>query len=137
MILQEMKKSLQELKIFAFLRDSNIKKTKAISVMEVFTTIFLLSFQKETWFQQKSMSNKSDSFVGKDVVYRFLSCSTYNWKQFPLFLSSHLIDLCSRLTFNERVKVLVLDDTLFSKARSKSVKLLSTVFDHTTMKYVK
>ncbi|MCL1990731.1 MAG: transposase [Defluviitaleaceae bacterium] len=137
MIPQEMKKSLQELKINAFLRESNIKKAKGTTIFEVFTTIFLLSFQKETWFQQKFMSDKSDSLVGKDVVYRFLNRATYNWKKFLLLLSSHLIGLCSRLTSNERVKVLVLDDTLFSKARSKSVELLSTVFDHTTRKYVK
>jgi len=137
MIPQEMKKSLQELKIFAFLRTSNIKKVKGTTAFNVFTMIFLLSFKKETWFQQKFMSNKSDSLVGKDVVYRFLSCPTYNWKKFLLLLSSHLIALCTRLTSRERVKVLVLDDTLFSRARSKSVELLSTVFDHTTMKYVK
>ena len=132
-----MKKSLQELKIFTFLRASNIKKTKATTASQIFLTIFMLSFQKEAWFQQKFMSNKSDSLVGKDVVYRFLGCATHNWKKFLLLLSSHLVTLCSRLTSTERVKVLVLDDTLFSRARSKNVELLSTVFDHTTMKYVK
>jgi len=39
-------------KIFAFLRVSNITKVKGATAQAVFTTIFLLSFQKETWFQK-------------------------------------------------------------------------------------
>lgn len=132
-----MKMSLQELKIFTFLNASNIRKSKGVATTAVFTTIFMLGFQGETWFQQKFMSKKSDSLSGKDVVYRFLSQPTYNWKKFLLLLSSRLISMCTRLTSDKRVNVLVLDDTLFSKSRSKSVELLSTVFDHTTMKYVK
>jgi hypothetical protein len=45
--------------------------------------------------------------------------------------------MCTRLTSENRVKVLVVDDSLFSRARSKQVELLSKVFDHTTMKSVK
>jgi len=137
MIPQEMKMSLQELKIFKFLHQSNIKKDKGVCASKVFTTIFLLSFMKQTWFEQKAMSSRSDSTFGKDVVYRFLNRPTNNWRKFLLLLSSHAIGLCARLTSQNRVKVLVLDDTLYAKSRSKSVELLSTVYDHTTHKYVK
>ena len=132
----EMKASFKELKISSHIKASNMTKSKGFTALFVFTTLFLLSFKKQTWFEQTHMS-KSTISIGKDVAYRFLKNASHNWRKFQLLLASQLISLCSPLTSADRVKVLVLDDTLFSRARSKSVELLSTVFDHTTMKYVK
>ena len=133
----EMKTSFKELKFAHFLRQANISKTKGLSAWNIFVTIFMLTFQSETWFEQTTMSQKSDSRPGKDVVYRFLNKATFNWKRFLLLLSSHAVHKCEELTEHQRVKVFIVDDSLFERARSKKVELLSKVFDHTTMKFVK
>ena len=133
----EIKTSFKELKFAQFLREANMTKAKDFSALFVFITIFMLTFQKETWFEQTAMSKKADSIPGKDAIYRFLSKSTFNWRKFLLLSSSHAIQKCDKLTEELRVKVLIVDDSLFERARSKKVELLSKVFDHTTMKFVK
>jgi hypothetical protein len=53
-------------------------------------------------------------------------------------LSSLIIkDSVSILTSAERVKVLIFDDSLFSRNRSKAVELLARVFDHTEKKFMR
>ena len=40
------------------------------------------------------------------------------------------------MTSNDRVNVLIFDDSLYSRSRSKAVELLSRVHDHSTGKYI-
>lgn len=134
---KEMHVTFKELKISHFLRQACITKVKGSSALEVFIIIFMLAFHKETWFQHKVMSKKAASSIGKDVVYRFLNKTTSNWRKFLLLLSAHTISKCERLTKDDRVNVFIIDDSLFDRPRSKKVELLSRVFDHTTMKFVK
>jgi len=55
-----------------------------------------------------------------------------------ILLASRIINKCIfPLTSEKRVNVLILDDSLFSRNRSKAVELLAKVFDHVTHKYVK
>lgn len=133
----EMKPSFKELKFAQFLRQAHITKAKGFSALFVFITIFMLTFHKESWFEQTMMSKKADFLPGKDVIYRFLNQSTFNWRKFLLLSSSHAIQKCDELTEEHRIKVLIVDDSLFERARSKKVELLSKVFNHTTMKFVK
>lgn len=75
---------------------------------------------------------------GKDTVYRFLNSSRYNWRRFLLLLGCGLIESkLNPLTDEDREKVLIVDDALFSRSRSKAVELLAKVYDHTTGKYVR
>ena len=48
-----------------------------------------------------------------------------------------VIEGINKLTSDDRVSVLIVDDSLFDRSRSKKVELLSRVFDHTTRKFVK
>jgi hypothetical protein len=50
---------------------------------------------------------------------------------------THLILLIDRLTEKNRQSVLIFDDSLFSRNRSKKVELLAKVFDHTSHKFCK
>jgi hypothetical protein len=134
---KEMKPTFEELRISQILRKTGITKARGFSALNMFLTTFLLAFEKQSWFQKKEMSDKSDSTVGKDSVYRFLSHPGYNWKRFLSALSRRAVALCRRLTSDRRVTALVVDDSLFSRTRSKKVELLSKVFDHTTGKFVK
>ncbi|MDR7076061.1 hypothetical protein J2Y03_001064 [Neobacillus niacini] len=55
-----------------------------------------------------------------------------------LLLSCGLIETkVDPLTEEDRVKVLIFDDSFFSRTRSKTVELLAKVHDHTTGKYVR
>jgi len=54
-----------------------------------------------------------------------------------LLIMTRLISSVDRLTGNDRESVLIFDDSLFSRNRSKKVELLAKVFDHTTHKFFK
>ncbi|ASS89891.1 hypothetical protein AP3564_06215 [Aeribacillus pallidus] len=73
----------------------------------------------------------------KDTISRFLNSSTYAWRTFLLSLCQDLTGRIKKLTLNNRVKVFTVDDSLFSRNRSKSVELLSRVFDHTEKRFYK
>lgn len=134
---KEMQATFSELKISSHLRQANIKKSKGFSCLYLFTLIFLLTFHHRTWFQSKFCERKASDLPGKDAVYRFLSTSTYNWRRFLLSLSAYVISLCTKLTKDDRINVLIVDDSLFERTRSQKVELLSTVYDHVSHKYLK
>ncbi|WP_160318252.1 IS4 family transposase, partial [Caloramator mitchellensis] len=70
--------------------------------------------------------------------YRFLNSSKFNWRKYLLLLSSSIIkNTLTPLTSDERVNVLIVDDSMYSRNRSKSVELLAKVFDHVQRKYLK
>ena len=134
---KEMKSTFEELRINHILRKTGITKVRGFSALNMFLTTFLLAFEKQSWFEKKEMSDKADSIPGKDSVYRFLSHPSYNWKRFLSMLSCRVVGFTHRLTNARRVTALVVDDSLFSRNRSKNVEMLSKVFDHTTGKFVK
>jgi len=83
------------------------------------------------------MDEKSTLF-GKDIGYRFLNNPDSNWRLFMLKLATAIINtFLEPLTRSDRTKVLIVDDSLFSRNRSKKVELLARVFDHTQHRYVK
>jgi hypothetical protein len=79
-----------------------------------------------------NISNGShDADFSKDVVYRFLNSQFINWSTFLLNLSISIIsNRVSGLTSPERLNAIVVDDSLYSRARSKNVELLANVHDH-------
>lgn len=118
------------------LRKANINKLSGYSCFNVFKLIFLLVFQYKNLFRAHQ-SKKAGDLPGKDTVYRFLNTPTFNWRQFLLSLSSEIIRLIKPLTSDQRVTAFVIDDSVYSRNRSKSVELLAKVFDHSTHKYLK
>ena len=74
--------------------------------------------------------------MAKDTAYRFLNSVHTNWRRFLLLLSSRVIrDELEPLTGAANMKVLIADDTLYRRNRSKHAELLSRVFDHTDKRY--
>lgn len=55
----EMITAFKEPNFSRFLRQANITKAKGFSVLFIFTTIFMITFKRETWFEQTTMSKKS------------------------------------------------------------------------------
>jgi len=81
--------------------------------LELFKFIFLLVFGKKNFYQ--TLQKEDTDRPGKDTVYRFLNSSRYNWRKFLLLLSSNLIQTkINPLTKEDRVKVLIVDDSLFA-----------------------
>jgi hypothetical protein len=69
--------------------------------------------------------------MAKDTAYRFLNSVHANWRRFLLLLSSRMIGRqLEPLTGATTMKVIIVDDTLYRRNRSKHVELLSRVYDH-------
>lgn len=73
----------------------------------------------------------------KNTYYRFLNDPRYNWQHFLTLLSARVVACFSFHTYRERVKCLVLDDSVIEHNRSKQVELLSWIYNHVTHKMVR
>ena len=106
--------ALKELQIGKLLRNSNITKSCGISAYEVFQFLLLLVFQGRNLFRFLNSKHK-DQAVSKNTYYRFLNGASYNWSRFLLLLSTKVTSSFDALTRPERVKVLVLDDSVVKR----------------------
>jgi len=124
----------QNQKIGSLLKRSNIDKQKGVSPVAVFRVLFTLIFTGKNLF--RTIEAGGSCGMAKDTVYRFLNSVHTNWRRFLLLLSSRVIrDEIEPLTGTANMKVLIADDTLYRRNRSKHVELLSRVFDHTDNRY--
>jgi len=114
----------------------NFYKESGIHCATVLKELFSLVFHGQNLYRTLSMQNKGMSFK-KNTAYRFLNASRFNWERLLLLIMTRLISSVDRLTGNDRESVLIFDDSLFSRNRSKKVELLAKVFDHTTHKFFK
>jgi len=128
--------AIKELGICRFLKQSNIRKKKGGSVYEIFQFLLLLVFQNCNLFHFLN-SKKQDMAFSKNTYYRFLNEPGYNWQRFLTLLSARVIAYFSSLTHRERVKCLVLDDSVMERNRSKQVELLSWIYNHVTHRMVR
>ena len=128
--------AIRELQIGKLLRKANITKSCGVSAYEVFQFLLLLVFQGKNLFRFLN-SKRKDLAVSKNTYYRFLNNVSFNWARFLLLLSVKVTGIFSTLTRPERVKVLVLDDLVVKRGRSKAVELLARVYDHVEHKYQK
>ena len=122
-------KAIKELQIGKLLRRSNISKNCGISAFEVFQFLLLLVFQGKNLFRFLNSKHKEQA-VSKNTYYRFLNETSYNWSKFLLLLAVKVTTAFHSLTRPERVNVLILDDSVIKRNRSKSVELLARVYDH-------
>jgi len=128
--------SFSALKVSSLLRSAGIRKSKGIPVLQVFKFLVLLVFQGKNLYRFIASTHESKTF-SKNSFYRLLNATHYNWRRFLHELATKVISFMNSLTCQERVKVLILDDTITPRSRSKSVELLAKVFDHTVNKFKK
>lgn len=127
----------KDFRINSFLNRSHFVKTKGASCSAIFIFLFTLIFKQKS-FGQVRKSSKEPSPFKKDVIYRFLNSVSHNWEKFLSLLSSFVIKtFLVPLTNKNRVNVLIVDDTLIRRDRSKKVELLSRVHDHVTNTFKK
>ena len=130
-------KFFKENNISGIMKQCNFRKEKGIKGTIVFKFIFMLLFTNKSLFRLLSTKKESLNF-SKDVVYRFLNSLHYNWSKLLIILSSNIIKTkISNLTAETRVNVLIVDDSTYSRNRSKNVELLARVKDNVLNKYVK
>jgi hypothetical protein len=128
---------LKENRIGFLLKQSNFYKEKGISCYAVFKFLFTLVFSGKNLYRILESQNSNLPFA-KDVIYRFLNSIYYNWQKFLMLLASSIIrSKLVGLTSDNRVNVLIIDDSIYSRNRSKVVELLARVRDHVAQKYVK
>ena len=121
----------KEVKLAKILDQANIRKARGIGALTVF--IHLLSVA----FSGKSLNQLLDSgeLSGKkDVFYRFINSTSANWLKFIRLLSANLIARLKSF-FSDDYGVLIIDDTIHKRDRSKKVELLTRVRDHNDGRY--
>jgi len=133
---KEIQAAFKELKILQHLRNAGFKKRFGFTCTYLFQIVFCLIFHHRNWYQLLE-SPKGDAFPGKDTVYRFLNHAQFSWRRFLSNLSSGTIHTVTGLTAAERVKVLIVDDSMYDRNRSKSVELLARFRDHACGCYYK
>ena len=128
--------ALKELQIAKLLRRANITKTCGVSAYEVFQFLLLLVFQGKNLFRFLNSKHKEQA-VSKNTYYRFLNEVSYNWSRFLMLLAVKVTSAFDRLTRPERVNVLIMDDSVIKRNRSKKMELLARVYDHVEHKFQK
>jgi hypothetical protein len=123
-------------KIGTLLSQAGIRKFRGIRPLLVLRVIFELAFVGRNIFT--GVHRISRPQMGKDTVYRFLSCHRHNWRRLIGFLCQMIIrGFLEPLTATDREKVLILDTTIYDRSRSSKVELLSKVYDHCSKRFIK
>lgn len=97
--------------------------------------IFTLPFVGKNFFRDIVVNDEVP--FGKNAAYEILKGSRSNWRRLLLLLGVQLHDFFNRLTDESRESVLIVDDSTYDRSRSKSIELLSRVWDHSTGRYLK
>lgn len=127
----------KEHKLGTLLNKANIRKEDGISPLFLFQFIFSLVLHGKNLYRALESGRIQDA-PEKDTVYRLLNNPTYNWRKFLTQLSKNaIVTKLVPLVSSNRERVLILDDSLYSRARSKAVELLALVHDHTTGEFVR
>jgi hypothetical protein len=123
----------KEFSVAKTLRKSNCNKERGVSPIEVFKFIFSLVFSGKNLYRTFQLDSTLP--FGKDVVYRFMNSMHINWHRFLSLLAARVISKLTPLTSKERVDVLIIDDSLYDRGRSRKVELLTRVRDHSDGRY--
>jgi hypothetical protein len=119
--------------IGSLLNQARIRKIRGAHPLAIITALFSVPFQRTTLYWGV-IRNREQGFL-KDAVYDVLNRPTFNWRVLLLSLAVAVIRSLVPLTSKDRGRVLILDDTLLKRSRSKTVELLANVFDHCTGEY--
>ena len=121
--------------ISSALKASNAYKKKGIPAVEVFQYLFLLVFSNRSMYMSLITGRNTPGFA-KDTVYRFMKMVQINWIRFTTLLASRIIkEAIVPLDSKERANVLIIDDSMFERNRSKKVELLARTYDHANHRY--
>ena len=112
------------------LRQANACKLAGVPALQIVLFVFAMAFSSKSMYMERKLHPEHVSF-GKDTLYRFMKSCHTNWRKFTALLCCRIIkQTIEPLTSEDRLNVLIIDDSIYSRARSKKVELLAKVFDH-------
>ena len=112
------------------LKAVNAYKKKGTSATLIFQYLFLLIFTNRSMYMNLLIGKDTPDFA-KDTVYRFMKMIQINWIHFTTILSSRISkNAIIPLDSVDRVNVLIMDDSMYERNRSKMVELLAKAYDH-------
>ena len=127
---QKMQNFFTTYRIGQILRKANACKITGVPVVQIVLFIFSMAFSSKSMYMEMKLHPEEASF-GKDTFYRFMKSCHTNWRKFTSLLCLKIIkQTIEPLTSKDRLNVLIIDDSIYSRARSKKVELLAKVFDH-------
>ena len=127
-ITEKTTKFSKSFELYKLLARFGAKKVRGIAYNGIFDFLMTLVFTGRNLFN-------SDTEYAKDTVYRFLNNAKIHWEKILFILAATVITRVRRLTSEERLTAIVVDDSPYSRNRSKKVELLSKVYDHVTNKF--
>lgn len=134
-ISNSIKKFFTRFRVFSALKASNAYKKKGVPVMEIFQYLFLLFFSNRSMYMNLITGRNTPAFA-KDIVYRFMKIIQITRIRFTTILSAQIIkDAIIPLDSEDRANVLIIDDSMFERNRSKKLELLARVYDHAKHAY--
>jgi hypothetical protein len=105
-------KTMQLLNIKTILSQSNFTKKDGVSVyMVVIHFVYMLVMNKKV----STFINQSDDSLNKDVYYRLLSNSSYNWRKLLSLSSLKILKLLHKVQDSKAIRVFIIDDTVEGK----------------------
>jgi len=122
-------------RIATLMHQCGVRKHHGHSVRSLTKAIFTLPFIGKNFF--RGIVLNSELPFGKDAAYELLKGQRYNWRRLLLSLGVRLFEVINPLTSEERESVLIIDDSPYDRSRSKWVELLSSVWDHSTKRFLK
>lgn len=109
----------------------NFYKASGFSCVLILKQLFSLIFSGKNLYRALDL-NSDDLSFRKNTAYRFLNEGRFNWERLLTLMMTRLFGYIDPLTGKDRQSVLIVDDSLFGRDRSKKVELLARVFDHTS-----
>jgi len=105
-------KTIQLIKMSTILKKSNFIKRDGVAVhLVVLHFVYMLVMNKKL----STFMDQSDDSFKKDVYYRLLKNESYNWRRLLSLSSLKLISLLHKVQEPNKIKVLILDDTVEGK----------------------
>jgi len=104
--------TLQLLNLKSILKQSNFTKREGVGAhVVVLHFVYMLMMNKKI----ATYMNQSNDSLKKDVYYRLLKNSSYNWRKLLSLSSLKIIKLLHKVQKGTSIKVLILDDTVEGK----------------------
>ncbi len=105
-------KTMQILNIKTILSQSNFTKKDGVSVyMVVIHFVYMLVMNKKV----STFINQSDDSLKKDIYYRLLSNSSYNWRKLLSLSTLKILKLLHKVQDSKAIRVFIIDDTIEGK----------------------
>lgn len=127
---EKMQYFLRRYHVSRILRSANAYKHGGFPVLSIFLVAFSTVFTHRSFYMQIHLQRSAVPFA-KDTFYRFMNSWRIHWRRFTTLLAATIIhSTIAPLTSAARVNVLILDDSIYHRARSKKVELLARLYDH-------